>query len=145
MGFVKGVVGSFGASMCFALLFHIPRRCLVAASVTGLVGYVAYMLAMLLFGSPIGANFIGAFIAALLSEWLARRQKAPAIIYSMIGIVPLVPGAGLYRTMLGLVLKKYDQALAVGVETVLIAAGIAFAVALVTVMMRLLRHVARAN
>ena len=67
---------------------------------------------------------------------LARRQKAPAIIYALIGVVPLVPGAGLYRTMLALVLKDYASAAAIGVETVLISGCIALAIAIVTLFAR---------
>ena len=72
----------------------------------------------------------------LLAEMLARRQKAPAIIYALIGVVPLVPGAGLYRTMLALVLKDYASAAAIGVETVLISGCIALAIAIVTLFAR---------
>ena len=137
---IKGLVGSFGACVCFGMLFHTPRHCLLAAAVTGLAGYAGYMAGMALLDSTVGASFIGALIVALLSEWLARRKKAPAIIFSMNGIVPLVPGAGLYRTMLALVLEQYDEAAAIGVETVLVAAGIALAIAVVTVMTRGLRR-----
>jgi len=140
IGVVKGFVGSFGASVCFALLFNMPRRCLLTASLTGMAGYAAYMGSMALLGSAVGANFIGALVVALAAEWLARRQKAPAIIFSMIGIVPLVPGAGLYRTMLSLVLEEYSQAAAIGVETVLVAASIALAIAVVTVVTRGLKR-----
>ena len=140
---VKGLVGSFGACVCFALLFHTPRHCLLAAALTGLAGYAGYMAGMIFLGSTVGASFIGALIVAVLSEWLARRKKAPAIIFSMNGIVPLVPGAGLYRTMLSLVLEEYDQAAAIGVETMLVSAGIALAVAVVTATTRGLRHHAK--
>ena len=140
IGVLKGLVGSFGACVCFALLFHTPRHCLLGAALTGLAGYAGYLAGMALINSTVGASFIGALVVALMSEWLARRKKAPAIIFSMIGIVPLVPGAGLYRTMLSLVLEEYDQAAQIGVETVLISAGIALAVAVVTATTRGLRR-----
>ena len=140
IGVIKGLVGSFGACVCFALLFHMPRHCLITASLTGMAGYGAYLTAMALFNSAIGANFIGALVVAVIAERLARAQKAPAVIFSLMGIVPLVPGAGLYRTMLSLVLKEYPQAVSIGVETMLVAASIALAVAIVTVLSRALRH-----
>ncbi len=140
MGVLKGLAGSFGACLCFGLLFHVPKRCLLASALTGLTGYAVYMIGVALLESPVGASFIGALAAALLSEILARRQKAPAIIFSMIGIVPLVPGAGLYSTMLALVLKEYDRAVSTGVETLLISACIALAIALVTLVTRALGH-----
>ena len=137
---LKGLAGSFGASLFFALLFHIPKRCLLSASITGMVGYGVYMACLALWHSAIGANFIGALVVAVIAEVLARRQKTPAVIYSLMGIVPLVPGAGLYRTMLALVLEDYSDAVSIGVETLLVAAGIALAIATVTVLARLVRR-----
>ena len=137
---LKGLIGSFGASLFFALLFHIPRRCLISASLTGMAGYGVYMGFLALWHSAIGANFIGALVVAVIAEMLARRQKAPAVIFSLMGIVPLVPGAGLYRTMLALVLKDYADAMSIGVETMLVAAGIALAIATVTVLARIVHY-----
>ncbi len=134
---VKGLIGSFGAAACFACLFNTPRRCVLPASLGAMAGYGFYMAFMALFGAPVGATFSGAFVVAVLAELLARAQKAPAIIYALIGIVPLVPGAGLYRTMLMLVLREYGSAAAVGVETVLSAGGIALAIAVVAVFARM--------
>ena len=137
---LKGLVGSFGASLFFALLFHIPKRCLLSASFTGMAGYATYMACMALWPSAIAANFIGALVVAVIAEILARRQEAPAVIFSLMGIVPMVPGAGLYRTMLALVLKDYADAVSIGVETMLVAAGIALAIATVTVLARVVKH-----
>ena len=137
---LKGLVGSFGASLFFALLFHIPKRCLLSASFTGMAGYGTYMAFMALWRSTIGANFLGALVVAVIAEVLARRQKAPAVIFSLMGIVPMVPGAGLYRTMLALVLQEYSDAVSIGVETMLVSAGIALAIATVTVLARVVRR-----
>lgn len=133
---IKALAGSFGASLCFAVLFNTPRRCLVSASLVSMVGEAVYMAVMALTGTAVGANFVGALAVDLLAEMLARRQKAPAIIYALIGVVPLVPGAGLYRTMLALVQKDYAAAVAIGVETMLIAGCIALAIAIVTLFVR---------
>ncbi len=137
VGLIKALVGSFGASMCFAVLFNTPRRCILPASLVGMVGYATYTVMLALTESTIGANFIGALAVDVLAEVLARRQKAPAIIFALIGVVPMVPGAGLYRTMLALVLKDYMLAVSIGVETVLISGCIALAIALVTLFARI--------
>ncbi|MBR3503062.1 MAG: threonine/serine exporter family protein [Clostridia bacterium] len=142
---LKGLAGSFGACLCFALLFHIPKRCLLSASFTGMAGYGVYMACLALWHSAIGANFIGALAVAVLAEILARRQEAPAVIFSLMGIVPLVPGAGLYRTMLSLVLEDYPDAASIGVETMLVAASIALAVATVTVLVSAVQRHKNAN
>ena len=131
---IKGLVGSLGASAFFGILFHIPRRLLVSVALVGMAGYGVYLTALALLQSAVGANFV----AALAAEILARRQKAPANIFSLIGIVPLVPGGGLYQTMLALVMDDYSAALSTGVQTMLIAGAIALAIAVVAVFFRAL-------
>ena len=136
---IKGLVGSLGASAFFGILFHIPRRLLVSVALVGMAGYGVYLTALALLQSAVGANFVAALVvAALAAEILARRQKAPANIFSLIGIVPLVPGGGLYQTMLALVMDDYSAALSTGVQTMLIAGAIALAIAVVAVFFRAL-------
>ena len=130
---IKGLVGSLGASAFFGILFHIPRRLLVSVALVGMAGYGVYLTALALLQSAVGANFVAALAVALAAEILARRQKAPANIFSLIGIVPLVPGGGLYQTMLALVMDDYSAALSTGVQTMLIAGAIALAIAVVAV------------
>ena len=133
---IKGLVGSLGASAFFGLLFHIPRRLLASVALVGMLGYGVYLAALGLLESAVGAKFVAALVVAALAETLARKQKAPANIFALIGVVPLVPGGGLYRTMLALVLDDYGAAVSTGVETVLIAGAIALAIAVVAVLCR---------
>ena len=135
---IKGLVGSLGASAFFGILFHIARRLLVSVALVGMAGYGVYLAALALLQSAVGANFVAALAVALAAEILARRQKAPANIFSLIGIVPLVPGGGLYQTMLALVMDDYSAALSTGVQTMLIAGAIALAIAVVAVFFRAL-------
>lgn len=134
---IKGLVGSLGASAFFGLLFHIPRRLLISVGLVGMIGYGVYLATLELMQSTVGANFVAALVVAALAEILARKQKAPANIFALMGVVPLVPGGGLYRTMLALVLDEYDTAVSTGVETVLIAGAIALAIAVVAVFFRI--------
>ncbi|MDK2810897.1 MAG: hypothetical protein PWR27_1606, partial [Petroclostridium sp.] len=65
-----------------------------------------------------------------LSEFFARQFKMPVTIFLTSGIIPLVPGAGLYYTMLELVQNNYAAAISKGVETIFIAGSIAVAIAI---------------
>ena len=130
---IKGLAGSFGACLFFGWLFRISKKCMVPASLVGMAGYGVYMLALHLLGAPVGANFFAALTVAALSEILAHVQKAPASIYAIIGLMPLVPGAGLYRTMLALVQGDYQRGVAIGIETLLVAGVIALSIAVVAV------------
>lgn len=131
MNYVSGIIGSFGASLFFGLLFHAPKRCLASASSIGMISYLLYLLIVQFSGSPVGATFAASLLIALLSEVAARLQHAPATIFASIGVIPLVPGGGLYQTMLYMVQNEYAQAAVKGVETTLVAGCIALAIAVV--------------
>ena len=76
------------------------------------------------------AYFISSALLMLLCEVFARISKRPAIIFLVIGIYPLVPGSGLYKTFLELFNKNYEKALVIGGDTIvnltIMAVGIAF-------------------
>lgn len=132
MNYFAGLIGSFGASMFFGLMFHTPRHCLFTASAIGMVSYLVYMLVLDWAGSVVGAAFASSMVIASLSEVAARLHHSPASIFASIAIIPLVPGGGLYRTMFYMVHNDFAKAGVTGVETVLVAGCIALAIAIVT-------------
>lgn len=133
MNYISGIIGSFGASLFFALLFHVPRRTLISSSAIGAFSYLVYMLVLeFLIPSAVGAAFVASLFIAALSELAARIQHAPAIIFTSVAVIPLVPGGALYETMFHIVQGDYMKAVSRGVETILTAGCIALAIALVT-------------
>lgn len=132
MNYITGLIGSFGASMFFAYLFHTPKRCIFSASLIGMIGYLVYMLFVDFVTGSVGGAFFASLAIAGMSEIAARIQHAPATIFSSVAVIPLVPGGSLYQTMFHIVQNDYNLAVSNGVETVLIAGCIALAIALVT-------------
>lgn len=130
--YVSGLIGSFGASVFFAYLFHAPKRCIISSSLIGMVGYLVYMLFVDFVAGSVGGAFAASIVIALLSEATARIQHAPATIFTSVAVIPLVPGGGLYETMFHIVQRDYLNAVSRGVETIFIAGCIALAIALVT-------------
>ena len=130
------LLGSFGACAFFALLFHCPKNCVLAASLIGTAGYAVNLLGTRCLHSEIAGAFIDALVIAVLSEVMARRQKAPATLFASVGLIPVVPGGGLYHTMHSLIQGDYSSAVGYGVQTVLIAGSLALAVALVSSVVR---------
>lgn len=61
--------------------------------------WAVYLLALEQSGSQLTAYFWSALFSSLYSEFLARIRKVPAIIYLVIAIFPIIPGAGAYYTM----------------------------------------------
>ena len=59
-------------------------------------------------------------------------MKYPAIIFVIPGILPLIPGLGLYNTMLSLVEGNYTNAISVGTNALFVSASIAMGILLIT-------------
>lgn len=59
---------------------------------------------------------------------LARNSKKPATVFIIPGIVPLVPGSGMYYTMLAITEKRFNDAANIGTETIFIAVAIAMGI-----------------
>ena len=75
---------------------------------------------------------VASAVISLFSEILARKLKYPAINFIIPGILPLVPGLGLYNTMYALVQKDYALSASTGTETLLKSAGIAIGILIIT-------------
>ena len=119
------------AAICtlgFGILFNIPRRQLAYASITGALGWIIYSQLFGKFDSPVMAAFAGALSVGMISEILARKRKMPATVFIIPGLIPLVPGYGLYYSMLKIIDADYSAATEIGVETILVAIAISSAI-----------------
>lgn len=88
---------------------------------------------------------MAAFLVGVFGEILAIKLKKPATVFITPGIVSLVPGAGMYYTMLYLVQNDYSQAAIKGTETLFLAAAIAVGIIVSTLLFKSLRHFKREN
>lgn len=85
-------------TLCFAVLFHVPQRHYIRCAAVGGVGWLVYLLAMALGAGCVSATLVASVPLALLSRWYAVKARAPATVFLLCGIFPLVPGAGIYYT-----------------------------------------------
>ena len=85
-------------TLCFAVLFHVPQRHSIRCAAVGGVGWLVYLLAMALGAGCVSATLAASVPLALLSRWYAVKARAPATVFLLCGIFPLVPGAGIYYT-----------------------------------------------
>ncbi|NLY46504.1 MAG: threonine/serine exporter [Tissierella sp.] len=133
----------FFATVAFAVYFYAPFDSIFASGVAGGLSWVLYYLVLNGFDNKIIGTFLGAFLVGVLGEYLAIKMKKPATVFITPGIVSLVPGAGMYYTMLYLVQKDYSQAVIAGSETFFVAAAIAIGIIVSTIFSRSLRHFKR--
>lgn len=120
------------ATIGFSIFFNSPIKSLIPAGIIGGIGWTIYIILFNFSGNAILANFFAAALISLLSEVLARKMKYPAIIFVIPGILPLIPGLGLYNTMLSLVEGNYTDAMSIGTNSLFVSASIAMGVLLIT-------------
>lgn len=122
-------IGSLG----FALLFNLRAAILIPSSLGGLGCWIAYLLGVKLAGGIFVPTIISSAFCALYSEISARIFKAPATVFFIPALVPLIPGSTLYYTMSYLVQKDWNMAAHYGFLTGEYAIGIAAGACLVWV------------
>ena len=93
------VFSAFWAIAMFSILTETPKRFLPYAAFSGGFAWWAYLVINNLTHSTLQATFFSILAMAFLSHILARIKKAPVTVFLIAGILPTVPGAGIYRTV----------------------------------------------
>lgn len=92
-------IGALFATIALAIILGVPKKFTLLVGLVGAIGWWVY-LAMGEGEEHIAfRTFIAALIVALVSHSFARILKAPVTVFLISGILPLVPGTGMYRTV----------------------------------------------
>lgn len=129
---------SFFATVGFAIFLNAPKSTLMSSGFVGGLGWSVFYYLVKLSGNDILANFIAALLVSYFSEILARKLRQPAIIFIIPGIIPLVPGLGMYNTMLYLVQHDYNNAIAKGADVLFVGGAISLGILVVTSLVKTL-------
>jgi uncharacterized membrane protein YjjB (DUF3815 family) len=133
MNIVLKIIYCFIATFFFALIMSAPRKTLFYSSITASFGYLLYEY-FITNGNPLLGFFLGTTLIATLGEIYARKFKMPATIFIFPAVIPIVPGLGLYETILAFVSNDVLLALEIGVKTILNIGCMAIAMALVSLL-----------
>lgn len=93
------VIGAFIAIFAFAVVLEIPKKYLWCAGLVGVVGWFSYLISEAAGVGAVVASFVSVFSIAMISHIFARIFKAPVTVFLVPGILPTVPGAGMYRVV----------------------------------------------
>ena len=100
LDFILNFGSSFLTALGFAILYNIPRQTIVPAGITGGIGWTIYFFLVVYLGAiDFVATMIASFFIAFASQIFARRLKTPVIIFTLPGLIPLVPGGAAYNMM----------------------------------------------
>lgn len=131
---------AFISCLGFGILFNVQKRTLLLAAVNGAIGWTILLSLDIPQVSYIFANLFAALVVGLLAELFAIIQKTPATAFIVIGVIPLVPGFRMYRSMLFFVRGELDKGIAEGVHSCFMAVAIAVGIILATSIVRMIRH-----
>ena len=132
------VICAFWGVVALAILFHVPKKYLLFSGLVGAGGWLVYLLVTEGTQNPMVSAFLAAFFVALLSQIFARIFKAPVTVYLVSGILPLVPGVGMYRMVYYMLQGNNAQASYYFSYTLQIAGMIALAIFVVDSFFRVL-------
>lgn len=118
-------VCSFLGTVGLALTYNVPKRFLLGCGITGMMGWMAYFAVRAVEDqAPYVAGFAGALMVAFVSRIMAVYMKCPITLFLISGIVPLVPGAGIYKAVYYTVVNNPNQAFAYALTSVKMAFAI---------------------
>lgn len=129
---------AFSSTVGFSILFHVPKKHIASAGLVGALGWLTYTYFIDSGSGSVMACFAGSCVVAVISDLFSRVFKDAATIFIIPGILPMVPGANMYYTMLAILEGNVEKTAAIGVETMLMAGAIAVALLVVASVIKLL-------
>ena len=124
------LVAAFVGTVGFSALFGAPRRFYLYCGLAGVAGWAVYLFVST-GHSVVGAAFFAALTVAAISHVMARLRHCPVTVFLICGIIPLVPGGGIFWTAYYLVTDQLRLAAETGFValkvTIAIAGGIILA------------------
>ena len=132
------VMSALLATIFIAILFQVPKRNVVLTALGGGLGCLINELCLLAGLNDFFSIFLASLTLAMYSEIMARVRKTTVPTFLISGLFPLVPGAGMYYTMLAIVHHELDNALSTGINTLSTAALMALGILFVSTLSRLI-------
>lgn len=120
---IANMLCSFLGTIAFSVLFNVPRRFYLSCGLTGMAGWLCYLISINV-ASVSTSAFLGTVLVVLLSRILAVWKKCPITVFLVSGIFPLIPGAAVYYTVYNMVQGNLGEAANRGIGAVKVAFAI---------------------
>lgn len=134
--FLLQAIACFIGCVGFSIIFNIHGPGGLLCALGGLLAWATYIILVDLGASDILAYFWAAVLSSAYSEIMARIRKYPAISYLVVSIFPLIPGAGVYYTMMHAVRGDMASFASQGSHTIAIAGIMAVGILMVSTSVR---------
>lgn len=134
------VIGAYIASFAFSIYLEVPKKYALYAGSVGAFGWSIFLLAQKIGFSVTAAAFLCSFNIAFVSHLFARFFKAPVTIFLIAGILPIVPGEGMYRIVYNIITGDRIMSSYYFYQTLQIAGMIAVAIFLTDSLFRITKR-----
>ena len=131
------IIMAYMASLSFAFIFNLNRKTALMSAIGGSIGWFFYSMGLHYFQDANIAYFLGAVALSYYGEVMARRTRTPVTSYITPALIPLVPGSGLYQTMLQSLEGNYNGALREGITTMMASGGLAIGILMVFTLIKI--------
>ena len=125
------------ACIGFCIIFNIHGKGSILCALGGGLTWALFQISQCFGFDAINAYFIATLFAAAYAEIMARIRKYPAISYLVVSIIPLLPGAGVYKTTVCVLVGDMDGFTTNATQTVAIAGAIAVGILIISTIARL--------
>ncbi|MCH1981729.1 threonine/serine exporter family protein [Ruminococcus sp. OA3] len=119
---------ALAAVTAFCVLLEVPKKQVMPAGIAGAICWASYLFVWNLTGSTVFSSFLSACVVSVYSRIMARFRRAPVTVFFIPGILPIVPGVAMYRSVYYLMTDNDLLAKEYLLEALLIAGAIAFSV-----------------
>lgn len=131
---ILSILSAFISTIGFSIVFHVQKKHLLICGAVGAISWTVYLLLNDQGQTSVLASFIATLVITTLSYALAKKRKTPITVFLIAGIIPLVPGLGLYRMMSAFLDENYSLAIDYATLTFEIAGVIAGAIVIVSLL-----------
>lgn len=119
---------SFLAIFSFSIMFHSPKNQCLFCGLCGSLIWGFYLLFQFLGCQNVLCALFSTFFLTVFTRILSIQKKTPVTVYLTTGVLPLVPGTGIYYTAYYLIMNETSNAAAMGIETFKTAGAIALGI-----------------
>lgn len=134
------IMGAFLGIISVSVIYGIHRKFFMYCGLCGGIGWMIFLV----LNRYVQEDAICIFWATLAVAWIAhifaRMLKAPVTLFLIPGILPLVPGIGMYRSVYNLIMVSNEMAGYYLTETLKAAGCIALAIFTMDTIFRLINH-----
>ena len=125
-------LSSILVSYCFGIVFNVRGKKIILSAIAGGVTWFVYDCMMYIKGNETIAYFLSAVCLTIYAEKMARLSKSTVTTYLIVGLIPIVPGGGIYYTLFYILSINISKATEAGIQTLMLTGALAFGILFVS-------------